>query len=257
MGPRFLSSRIFFATLLISIGVAAAACGSADNTTRTTTTTANETTASGGPAATASPSVAASPPGKLNGAGEAGSGHMMESSPGAASAPYDLQFLDTMSAHHQGAVEMAMVAETKSGREELKTLAAKMVTDQQKEIAQLKEWRNQWYAGKPEAVNMEMTGMMNSMMGMDMKKMGAATGNDFDLMFIDMMIPHHQGAVEMAREALTKAEHPEIKRFAQAVIKAQQSEISQMNKWKAAWGGSKATASPAAPTGHQQGSSHP
>ena len=100
----------------------------------------------------------------------------------------------------------------------------------------MKAWRNGWYAGKPEAMNMEMPGMMDSMKGMDMKAMNAAGGNEFDLMFLDMMTPHHAGATTMAREALMRAEHTEIKNLARQIIVAQETEIAQMNKWKAAWG---------------------
>ena len=76
--------------------------------------------------------------------------------------------------------------------------------------------------------------MMDSMRDMDMNKMSAATGKEFDLMFIDMMTPHHEGAVVMAKEALTKAEHSEIKKLARQIIDAQEKEIAQMNEWKAA-----------------------
>ena len=162
----------------------------------------------------------------------------MKSDPNAASAPYDLQFLDTMSAHHSGAVEMAEMALKKSENAELKTFAQKIIDDQKKEIAQMKDWREKWYAGKPAAMNMEMSGMMDSMkmmMGGEMKKMEAASGKDFDIHFLDMMTPHHAGAVMMAKEALTKAEHPEIKTLANQIIKAQEAEIKQMNDWKAKW----------------------
>lgn len=162
----------------------------------------------------------------------------MQSSPNAASQPYDLQFLDTMVDHHQGAVDMAKMALTKSRNEELKKFAQKIIDDQNREIAQMKEWREKRYAGKPAAMNMEMPGMADSMkmmMGDGMKKLEAAAGRDFDLMFLDMMTPHHAGAVVMAKEALTKAEHPEIKTMANQIIKSQEAEIKQMAVWKAAW----------------------
>ncbi len=162
----------------------------------------------------------------------------MKSSPNAASQPYDLQFLDTMSAHHQSAIDMAKMVDGKSNNAELKAFAAKIIADQNKEIAQMKDWREKWYAGKPMAMNMEMPGMndsMKMMMGGEMKKMEAATGKDFDIHFLDMMTPHHQGATTMAKEALTKAEHPEIKTLANQIIKAQEAEIKQMNDWKAKW----------------------
>jgi uncharacterized protein (DUF305 family) len=229
MRARLLVRRVFFASLVLSIAVGAAACNSANETT------SNIQNANAIPAATTTPSpvssLGAPPPGKS----DMGHGDMMMSSAGAKDAPYDLQFIDTMMSHHKGAVEMAMMAETKAGHAELKSFAAKTVTDQQKEINQMKEWRDKWYAGRPEAMNMEMPGMTDSMKGMDMTKMNSSTGNNFDLLFIDMMTPHHQGAVLMGREALQKAEHPEIKRLAQQIITSQEAEIKKMQAWKAEW----------------------
>ena len=133
---------------------------------------------------------------------------------------------------------MAKMVGGKTDNAELKAFAAKIIADQNKEIAQMKDWREKWYAGKPMAMNMEMPGMndsMKMMMGGEMKKMEAATGKDFDIHFLDMMTPHHQGATVMAKEALTKAEHPEIKTLANQIIKEQEAEIKQMNDWKAKW----------------------
>ena len=163
----------------------------------------------------------------------------MQSSPNAASQPYDLQFIDTMTAHHQGAVDMAKIALTKSQNAELKTFAQKIIDDQNKEIAQMKDWRAKWYAGKPAAMNMEMSGMgdsMKMMTGDGMQKMEAATGKDFDIHFLDLMIPHHAGASVMAKEALTKAEHEELKTLSTQIIKEQEAEIKLMTEWKAKWG---------------------
>jgi uncharacterized protein (DUF305 family) len=162
----------------------------------------------------------------------------MTSSPGAASQPYDLQFIDTMTHHHQGAVDMAKMALTKSQNTELKNFAQKIIDDQNKEIGQMKEWRDKWYAGKPAAMNMEMPGMgdsMKMMMGDGMKKMEAASGKEFDLMFLGMMTPHHAGAITMAKEAQVKAEHSEIKTLAAEIIKAQEAEIKKMGDWKSIW----------------------
>src|SRR5687768_2083361 len=60
-----------------------------------------------------------------------------DSSKGAESAPYELQFLDTMIVHHQGAVDMALLADTRAGHPELKTLAENIIEDQRKEIAEM------------------------------------------------------------------------------------------------------------------------
>ena len=162
----------------------------------------------------------------------------MKSSPNAASQPYDLQFIDTMTHHHQGAVDMAKTALAKTSNEELKKFAQKIIDDQSKEIGQMKDWRDKWFAGKPMAMNMAMPGMMDSMKMMSgdgMKKMEAMGGKEFDTMFLDMMTPHHAGAITMAKEALTRAEHAEIKTLANQIIKAQEAEIKQMADWKSKW----------------------
>ena len=79
---------------------------------------------------------------------------------------------------------------------------------------------------------------MHSMKGMDMGGLTVA-GAAFDLMFLSRMTQHHQGAVTMAKEALTKAGHPEIKQLARRISDAQQQEIAQMSRWRKAWGGAK------------------
>jgi uncharacterized protein (DUF305 family) len=159
----------------------------------------------------------------------------MKSSPNAASAPYDLQFLDTMISHHQGAVEMAKSAETKAEHSELNTLAKNIITSQEKEITEMEAWREKWFAGKESAVNMEMAGMADSMKGMNIKNLYSLSGNAFDLEFIKQMITHHEGAVVMAKEALQKSQKEEIKGLANAIIKDQESEIKQMKDWQNNW----------------------
>jgi len=149
-----------------------------------------------------------------------------------ATAPYDVQFLDSMSAHHTSAIQMATMAQGSIQRPELKKLIANIPGDQQKEIDQMKAWRDQWYAGAAKSESMAMPGMDGGM-NMDMSHMQSMKpGKDYDVMFIDMMTPHHDGAVTMAREALTKAEHPEIKTLAQHIIDAQTKEIAQMKAIK-------------------------
>jgi len=57
----------------------------------------------------------------------------------------------------------------------------------------------------------------------------------FDAQFIDSMIEHHQGAIDMAHMALEEAEHDELRDLASAIIADQQTEIEQMHEWRAAW----------------------
>lgn len=159
----------------------------------------------------------------------------MQSAPNAASQPFDLQFLDTMIAHHDGAIQMAKAATTKSDNAELKAFADKMVADQMRETIEMKKLREQFYAGKPSAMNMGMAGMTASMEGMDASKLAQASGNPYNLEFVNQMIPHHEGAVVMAKEAQTKSEHAELKTLANQIIKEQETEIKMMQDWKAKW----------------------
>jgi uncharacterized protein (DUF305 family) len=140
-----------------------------------------------------------------------------------------------MTAHHQAAVEMAGPCAAKARHAEIKTLCANIISSQQKEIDEMKAWREKWFLGAAPAMNMEMAGMNDSMKGMDMKKLGALSGNDFDLEFIEQMTAHHEGAVTMANEALQRSSKEEIKTLASAIIRAQEDEIKQMKQWQAAW----------------------
>jgi uncharacterized protein (DUF305 family)/uncharacterized cupredoxin-like copper-binding protein len=82
---------------------------------------------------------------------------------------------------------------------------------------------------------------MNGMPGGGNMGMGATPGHgmmmnvDFDLAFIDMMIPHHEGAVAMAMVALERGEHEEIRILAQDIVDAQDAEIAQLRAWRSEW----------------------
>jgi uncharacterized protein (DUF305 family) len=75
-------------------------------------------------------------------------------------------------------------------------------------------------------------------MSMDdmMEELEGKTGDDFDKAFIEMMIPHHEGAIEMALAAKQSAGHQEIKDMADDIISAQQNEIDMMKGWQREWG---------------------
>lgn len=77
----------------------------------------------------------------------------------------------------------------------------------------------------------------NSMSMTDMnKQLGPKSGDDFDKAFIEMMIIHHEGAIDMANLATTRAKHDEIKTLSQAIITAQAKEITDMKQWQQSWG---------------------
>jgi uncharacterized protein (DUF305 family) len=166
--------------------------------------------------------------------------HSMDIGP--ADANYDLRFLDSMIPHHEGALVMSQEVLAKSKRPALIKLANNILVDQKKEIAQMKLWRKQWYpkasatpimwhAGMNHEMNMTDAHKQSMMMNMSLGK----ADSEFDLRFLDAMIPHHQGAVTMGKDLLLKSKRPQMKKFAQSIIKAQQAEIDLMTQWQKEW----------------------
>lgn len=158
---------------------------------------------------------------------------------------FDLRFIDAMTPHHEGAVQMSQEALQKSQRPEIKQLAQSIIAAQDQEISQMKAWRQAWYpdASSTPVMYDASTGHLVPMSdemrsGMMMEGSLGAADQQFDLRFINAMVPHHQGAVTMAQEALAKSDRPEIKRLAQNIIASQQQEIGQMQQWRKAWYGS-------------------
>lgn len=62
------------------------------------------------------------------------------------------------------------------------------------------------------------------------------SGDDFDKAFIEMMIAHHQGAIDMAELSPDRAKHDEVKKLSEDIISAQQKEIADMKQWQEDWG---------------------
>lgn len=182
------------------------------------------------------------------------------------SAPFDQQFIDSMVPHHAMAVDMAKLALQKSKRPQIKNMARQMITDQQREIAQLRAWRKAWYpkaaapmTGAPmtgmdhSAMNhqmpmsdkemssgkMSMSGVMMGLpmkMEMDIKKL--AQSKNFDRDFLRMMVPHHAGALLMAHEALSVTARPQLRKLSHQTIDSQAKEIGEMRALHRRWFGS-------------------
>jgi uncharacterized protein (DUF305 family) len=142
--------------------------------------------------------------------------------------PFDARFIDGMIVHHEGAVTMAEQALAEASRPEILALAEAIIASQAAEISQMQVWREEWYP------DLGPTGGAMSEMG----TMEVAPGDTpYEQRFIEAMIPHHEGALSMAQEALEEAEHEEIRTLAIAIIAAQEAEIAQMRAWLSEWYG--------------------
>jgi len=147
--------------------------------------------------------------------------------------PFDLQFIDKMIPHHQGALMSSEHMISNSKRPEIRQLYDNIQKSQSEQIEQMQEWRKEWYPDGGQLPAMMGDGQTGSMMGsmMEGSMQGMMGGNALDTMFLKMIIPHHQMAVDMSEDALSKAEHPELRNLAQEIRDEQSSEIELMQQY--------------------------
>lgn len=151
----------------------------------------------------------------------------------------DVTFAQQMVPHHQQAVEMAKLVPSHSTNQKVLELASQIQRAQDPEIQKMTGWLQTWGAPAP-TTGMNMPGMNmpgmdhGSMPGMmtsdDMTKLGQVKGAAFDRLWLQMMIQHHQGAVEMAKTELQQGASNEAKQLAQQIIDTQQKEIATMSQ---------------------------
>jgi uncharacterized protein (DUF305 family) len=143
----------------------------------------------------------------------------------ASGSPVDRAFAKEMTAHHQAAVQMAKIAQRRGKSAFVKRLANDIVRTQTKEIATMRAADQRLRSA---GVTKGSLGVPKHMMGMNGDMSMLKTAKPFDPAFLRMMIPHHQGAIVMAKAELTKGKDPELRTLAQNIITAQQREIRQM-----------------------------
>jgi uncharacterized protein (DUF305 family) len=143
----------------------------------------------------------------------------------------DAMFAQMMIPHHQQAVEMSTLAETRASSPEIKELAAEIKGAQQPEIDQMTAWLEEW--GVPvmpmgdamaEHGGHGMSGMLTDD---QLQQLADASGPEFDRLFAEFMILHHEGAIDMA-EDVVDSKDPRVAALAAAIIKTQAEEIAQM-----------------------------
>ncbi|GGM18643.1 hypothetical protein GCM10011594_43410 [Nakamurella endophytica] len=173
----------------------------------------------------------------------------------------DVTFASMMIEHHKGAIAMADLAPSRADSDQVKQLAAKIKAAQAPEIDQMSDWLAAW------APDTDMNGMpltktsasptssdMGSMPGMDhgtghgdtggsassgaampgmmteqqMQQLTAAKGAAFDKLFLQMMIAHHQGAIDMAKTEQADGANPSALKLANSIITSQTAEITTM-----------------------------
>ncbi|AZM76300.1 DUF305 domain-containing protein [Streptomyces sp. KPB2] len=143
----------------------------------------------------------------------------------------DVAFAKGMIPHHRQAVEMAGLAPDRAQSAEVKKLAADIEKAQDPEIKTLSGWLTSWGEEVPAegAMDHSMHDMGGMMTAEEMTELENASGKAFDTAFMEMMIKHHEGAVEMAKTEQADGAYGPATRMAGEIISSQSAEIEQMN----------------------------
>ena len=160
-------------------------------------------------------------------------------------------FARDMQTHHQQAVEMALIIRDSTQNEAIRMLAYDIATSQGQQAGQMYGWLTIW--GLPQAgAEPPMTWMMQPTQGGASHAMGAApmtgmampgfatpeqidalkaaTGENADRIFLELMIAHHAGGVEMAQAVLERSTNDVVITLAGNIVRAQQSEMTYMEE---------------------------
>ena len=148
----------------------------------------------------------------------------------------DVTFAQSMIPHHSQAIAMARLAPSRAASQEVKDLATKIEQAQGPELDRMNQMLAAWGAPAPQPGSTSMPSMpgmggmsMPGMMGeSQMQQLSTLSGAAFDRAFLQMMIEHHTGAIQMAQTEIGQGQNPQAKQLAQAIIGDQQAEITQM-----------------------------
>ena len=163
---------------------------------------------------------------------------VIESSPNAESAQYELQFLDTMIAHHETAIDVAQLAPTRAAHQQLKDIAKGIITSDRAEIEQMRELRARFFPGASPAINADLPGITEAMKNIDLEKLDDLKENPFDQEFIRELVANREGAVAAAQNVIARSADSSgnadlsesIRKLAQTIIDSQNAEIKQLRE---------------------------
>ena len=150
--------------------------------------------------------------------------------------PADVKFMQDMIPHHHQALEMAALVADRTNRQELIDVAGRINASQNDEIEFMQEWLSERGEHVPEPTAHHAMHTSHEMAGMatpeQMAELAASQGNDFDRLFLQLMITHHEGAITMVEELLEQpgaAYDPVLFEFTNEVTNSQSTEIERMN----------------------------
>jgi len=137
----------------------------------------------------------------------------------------DIMFAQMMIPHHQQAIDMSALAESRAMSPAVKALASKISAEQGPEIEQMRSWLKAANAPTEMGHQMSMDGMLSDA---ELERLTNASGAEFDELFIIGMIAHHEGAIEMA-QMVVDSKNLEARELGETIIKMQTLEIAELS----------------------------
>lgn len=168
----------------------------------------------------------------------------------------DAGFARDMQAHHAQAVELARLVRDRTDDEEVRTLALDILLTQQNQAGQMAGWLATW--GLPQSAGREpmawasgeghthddaadgatgFAAMPGWVSTEDLRRLADAEGVEAERLFLELMIPHHEGGVEMAEIAVAGAQGRQVRTLAESIVRSQTSEITVLEQMLAERGG--------------------
>lgn len=138
----------------------------------------------------------------------------------------DIMFAQMMIPHHQQAVDMALLAPDRALSPEVKSLAEEILGEQDPEMQQMGRWLQEAGAPSDMGHQMDMGGMLSEA---EMTALVSATGTEFDRLFLEGMILHHQGAIEMT-SMIQGSKNEEVRLLATSIVQSQTEQIELMRE---------------------------
>lgn len=143
----------------------------------------------------------------------------------------DLMFMNMMIIHHDQAIEMAELAENRTENENILELSQKISEAQRTENEKMSDWLREAGFNRPMRGH-RMAGMATQQ---EMNELRQSEEQEFDLLFSELMIEHHEGGIQMARAEVQNGKSEKVVELAQGMIDVQGQEVEKMKTWRNEW----------------------
>jgi uncharacterized protein (DUF305 family) len=139
----------------------------------------------------------------------------------------DVMFMNMMIVHHDQAIEMAELSENRTENENILEISNNISKAQTRENEQMNKWMQE--LGYNPGNHHRMAGMASEQ---EMQRLRNSNGREYNNLFAELMIEHHEGGIAMAQNVYNSGENTELREMQGQMIEAQQNEIGKMRRWQ-------------------------